>query len=184
MGDPSMSVRFAYFYFMTDDRRRVQSVAPQHAAHWRGLNLLDYSGGPFADRTGGLITFVADELTSAEAAELVETVAALERRALPLVIASLVVFLATGVYLMGVDSRYGGVGSFGSTWAIVFLAKHLVVLVMVGLGVFFDALAIRAVRVPEGIDQATQVGRIARAAEAMTILAAIVLLLTAVAQAA
>lgn len=63
-------------------------------------------------------------------------------------------------------------------------AKHLVVLVMVGLGVFFDALAIRAVRVPEGIDQATQVGRIARAAEAMTILAAIVLLLTAVAQAA
>ena len=63
-----MSVRFAYFYFMTDDPRRVQSVAPEHTAHWLGLNLLDYSGGPFADRTGGLITFIVDEPTRAEAA--------------------------------------------------------------------------------------------------------------------
>jgi len=115
--------------------------------------------------------------------ELVESVAALERRALPLVITSLGVFLATGVYLMGSDSRYGGVGSIGSTWATVLLAKHLVVLVMVGLGLYFDALVVRAGKAPEGIDQAAQVGRITRIAQGMTILAAIVLLLTAVAQA-
>ena len=63
-----MSARFAYFYFMADDPRRVQSLAPQHTAHWQGLNLQDYSGGPFADRTGGLITFIVDAPTTAEAA--------------------------------------------------------------------------------------------------------------------
>lgn len=63
-----MSARFAYFYFMADDPRRVQSLAPQHTAHWQGLNLQDYSGGPFADRTGGLITFIVDEPAKAEAA--------------------------------------------------------------------------------------------------------------------
>jgi len=115
--------------------------------------------------------------------ELVASVAALERRALPLVITSLGVFLATGVYLMGNDTRYGGVGSIGSTWATVLLAKHLVVLAMVGLGLFFDALVVRAAQAPEGIDQTAQVERITRTAQGMTILAAIVLLLSAVAQA-
>jgi uncharacterized membrane protein len=119
----------------------------------------------------------------ASSSELVESVAAIEHRALPFVITSLGVFLATGVYLMGNDSRYGGVGSIDSTWATVLLAKHLVVLVMVGLGLFFDALVVRAAKAPEGIDRAAQLGRITRAAVGMTILAAIVLLLTAVAQA-
>jgi uncharacterized membrane protein len=114
--------------------------------------------------------------------EFIDTVAPLERRALPLVIASLVVFLATGLYLMTNDQRYGGAGSIDSIWAKVLLAKHLVVLAMVGIGLFFDALVGRAARAPERIDQ-TQVGRITRSAQAMTILAAIVLPLTAVAQA-
>jgi len=115
--------------------------------------------------------------------EFVETVAALERRALPLVIVSLGAFLVTGVYLMGDDSRYGGVGAIDSTWAGVLLVKHLVVLVMVGLGLAFDALVVRAATVPEGVELAGQVRGITRAAQGMTILGAIVLLLTAVAQA-
>ena len=40
--------------------------------------------------------------------ELGETIGAVERRALPVIIASLTIFLATGVYLMGADARYGG----------------------------------------------------------------------------
>jgi uncharacterized protein YciI len=63
-----MSARFVYLYFMADDPARVRSVAPSHAEHWHGLNLNEYRGGPFADRTGGLITFVIDELAHAEAA--------------------------------------------------------------------------------------------------------------------
>lgn len=63
-----MSMRFAYFYFMADDPGRVRALAPRHTTHWHGLNLKDYSGGPFADWTGGLITFVVDDAAEADAA--------------------------------------------------------------------------------------------------------------------
>jgi hypothetical protein len=53
-------MRFAYFYFMADDADRVREVAPDHAAHWQDLQLDGYEGGPFADRSGGLIVFAAD----------------------------------------------------------------------------------------------------------------------------
>jgi uncharacterized protein YciI len=63
-----MSQRFAYFYFMVDDPVRVRAVAPRHTAHWHGLNLPEYRGGPFGDRSGGLITFEVDDPAQAESA--------------------------------------------------------------------------------------------------------------------
>jgi uncharacterized protein YciI len=63
-----MSTRFVYVYFMTGDPTRIRNAAPSHAAHWQGLRLREYRGGPFADRTGWLITFVVDEPAQAEAA--------------------------------------------------------------------------------------------------------------------
>jgi uncharacterized protein len=45
---------------------RVRTVAPRHAAYWRGLGLDHYLGGPFADRSGGLITFETGSLSEAE----------------------------------------------------------------------------------------------------------------------
>jgi uncharacterized protein YciI len=63
--------RFAYFYFMSGDPDRVHATVPRHVAHWKGLGLTDYLGGPFEDRTGGLITFRANDL--AEAQRAVET---------------------------------------------------------------------------------------------------------------
>jgi uncharacterized protein YciI len=63
-----MSERFAYFYFMRREPERIRSVAPRHTAHWRGLALDDYEGGPFDDRSGGLITFRADDLEQARSA--------------------------------------------------------------------------------------------------------------------
>jgi uncharacterized protein YciI len=59
-------MRIAYFYWMKDDPDRVRTVAPEHAAYWRDLGLPGYLGGPLADRSGGLITFEADSLESAE----------------------------------------------------------------------------------------------------------------------
>jgi hypothetical protein len=41
-------------------------MAPEHAAYWRNQELRDYSGGPFEDRSGGLITFSADSLDDAQ----------------------------------------------------------------------------------------------------------------------
>jgi uncharacterized protein YciI len=59
-------MRFSYFYFMKEDPERVRAVAPQHVAHWRGLGLREYVGGPFADKSGGLITFEAPSVEAAE----------------------------------------------------------------------------------------------------------------------
>lgn len=45
---------------MGTDDEGVRAAVPEHIAHWRGLELEDYTGGPFEDRTGGLITFRSD----------------------------------------------------------------------------------------------------------------------------
>ena len=59
-------MRFSYFYFMTEDHGRAAAVAPEHVAYWHGLTLHDYLGGPFGDRSGGLITFEAESPAEAE----------------------------------------------------------------------------------------------------------------------
>jgi uncharacterized protein len=59
-------MRFSYFYLMKPDPDRVRAVAPEHVGYWRSLELRQYLGGPFADRSGGLITF---EIGSADEAE-------------------------------------------------------------------------------------------------------------------
>ena len=59
-------MRVLYFYLMKHAPDRVQVVAPAHASYWRGLALSGALGGPFADRSGGLITF---EIGSYEDAE-------------------------------------------------------------------------------------------------------------------
>ena len=53
--------QFAYLYFMTEDPSRVRHLAPLHSTYWRRLRLRHYAGGPFGDRTGGLITFTAED---------------------------------------------------------------------------------------------------------------------------
>ena len=59
-------MRFAYVYFMKPEPDRVRAIAPDHAAYWQQLALRDYRGGPFADRSGGLITFNAESPERAE----------------------------------------------------------------------------------------------------------------------
>jgi hypothetical protein len=51
---------------MIDEPDTARCVAPQHAAYRQGLNLPAYLGGPFADRSGGLITFEGESTESAE----------------------------------------------------------------------------------------------------------------------
>ncbi len=45
----------------------MRAAAPKHAAYWRELEQDGYLGGPFADRSGGLITFQTDSAAKAEA---------------------------------------------------------------------------------------------------------------------
>jgi hypothetical protein len=57
---------WAYLYFMTNEAARVREVAPQHAQYWHQTGLAK-RGGPFSDRSGGLIIFeAADEGGSRE----------------------------------------------------------------------------------------------------------------------
>jgi uncharacterized membrane protein len=130
-----------------------------------------------------LSLFVLPVLTRAlPTAELGTAIAAIERRALPFLLGCLVVFLATGVYLMGSDARYAGVGSIDSAWATILLVKHVIIVGMLGLGMYVDALAVRAGSAGDGSQAATGVRRFALGTVAMTLVGAVVLLLTAIAQ--
>ena len=60
-----MAKRYAYFYFMKREPAKVQATVPAHVTHWNKRNLEGYQGGPFADRSGGLIIFGADNIEEA-----------------------------------------------------------------------------------------------------------------------
>ena len=57
--------RFIYFYFNRNEPEKIRRVVPTHVHYWKTANLKDYMGGPFSDRTGGLISFVASSLDEA-----------------------------------------------------------------------------------------------------------------------
>lgn len=59
--------RFLYFYFNQNEPEKIRQVVPAHVQYWKSANLNGYMGGPFADRTGGLISFVASSLEEATA---------------------------------------------------------------------------------------------------------------------
>ncbi len=57
--------RFVYFYFNRTEPEKIRQAVPAHVQYWKTANLQGYMGGPFADRTGGLISFVASNLEDA-----------------------------------------------------------------------------------------------------------------------
>ncbi|HEY3334389.1 MAG TPA: CopD family protein [Candidatus Limnocylindrales bacterium] len=114
-----------------------------------------------------------------EAATLLE----IERRALPFVLLTVVLFTLTGSYLLVTDDRYQGLGDFGTTWAQLMLAKHVLVVLLVVLGVFVDRLVRAASGAASADDRATALHRLRLATEAATAVGALIALLTAASQA-
>ena len=57
--------RFVYFYFNRNEPEKIRQVVPAHVAYWKSANVKGYMGGPFSDRTGGLISFIAPSLQQA-----------------------------------------------------------------------------------------------------------------------
>jgi uncharacterized protein YciI len=51
---------------MRDQSDVIRDVAPRHARYWQDLDLPSYLGGPFADRSGGSISFAAENFLDAE----------------------------------------------------------------------------------------------------------------------
>jgi uncharacterized membrane protein len=64
----------------------------------------------------------------------------MSRRSRPWLYTSILVFAVTGVHLMLVDPNYLGIGNFSNPWAMLMLIKHLVIVVMIGLGFWFNAV--------------------------------------------
>ena len=95
---------------------------------------------------------------------------------------SLALFFLTGIYLMFVDPNYMGVGQFGNTWAMMMLIKHVLILVMIGAGFWFNAIwrVGPMLSSRSGAEQAY--GRFKLYVNVMAISGVLVLLLTAVAQ--
>ena len=63
--DQDSNRRFIYFYFNRNEPERIGQVVPAHVQYWKTLDLKEYEGGPFADRSGGLISFTASSLEKA-----------------------------------------------------------------------------------------------------------------------
>ena len=64
----------------------------------------------------------------------------ISKRSRPWLYISLLIFMVTGIYLMLVDPNYLGVGNFGNVWGVMMLVKHLLVVGMIGLGFWFNAI--------------------------------------------
>ncbi len=60
-----MGKRFVFFYFMRREPEKIKAAVPLHIEYWHGLKLNKYLGGPFADRSGGMITFEAESMEEA-----------------------------------------------------------------------------------------------------------------------
>jgi uncharacterized membrane protein len=115
---------------------------------------------------------------------LASTLVAVERRALPIVGLSVVLFTVTGSYLLVVDPLYAGLGNFAaSTWTMLMLVKHLVVIGLVLLAVAVDRLIARAGRMPNAEAADGNLRRLRVCAEGATGLGALIVLLTVAAQA-
>ncbi len=58
--------QFAFFYLMKNDPERIREIVPGHIRYWKDNKPVNYSGGPFVDRSGGLIVFDAEGMGAAE----------------------------------------------------------------------------------------------------------------------
>lgn len=106
---------------------------------------------------------------------------AVSKRSRPWMYASLIVFTVTGIYLMVVDPNYLGIGNFDNFWAIMMLVKHLLILVMIALGFWYNAfLRVGPMMSSNNPEQA--ITRFRNYVNAMAVCGALVLLFTELAQ--
>ena len=96
---------------------------------------------------------------------------------------SLLVFVVTGTYLMLTDPGYLGFMNFGNLWGILMLVKHLLVLGMIGMGFWFNAVLRVGPMLSSKTGASPAFDRFRLYANLMAILGVLVLLLTALAQA-
>ena len=95
---------------------------------------------------------------------------------------ALLIFMITGTYLSVVDRNFLGLGKFSNFWGIMMLVKHVLIVAMIAIGFWFNAI-LRVgpmMRSNHGAEKA--IARFRRYVNAMAVCGVLVLLLTALAQ--
>jgi uncharacterized membrane protein len=95
---------------------------------------------------------------------------------------SILVFIVTGVHLMLVDPNYLGIGNFSNPWALLMLIKHIVIVVMIGLGFWFNFLQRVGPAMRSTSGAAQGVAKFRQYSNIMAVCGMIVLALTALSQ--
>jgi uncharacterized membrane protein len=106
----------------------------------------------------------------------------ISKRSRPWLYASLVVFVITGTYLMLIDTGYLGFMNFGNFWGIVMLVKHILVFVMLGLGLWYNAILRVGPMMASNNSSELGLRRFRMYSSLMAITGVLILLLTALAQ--
>lgn len=105
----------------------------------------------------------------------------ISKQSRPWMYASLIVFMITGVYLTLVDPNYMGLGNFSNAWAIAMLVKHILVIAMIGIGFWYNAI-LRVGPLMSSNNPGPAIARFRTYVNAMAICGVLILLLTAFAQ--
>jgi uncharacterized membrane protein len=95
---------------------------------------------------------------------------------------SLLIFIITGIYLMLADPNYLGFANFGNVWGIVMVLKHLLILGMIAMGFWFNAILRVGPLMSSNTGSSQAIIRFRLFANLMAISGVLVLLLTALAQ--
>ena len=95
---------------------------------------------------------------------------------------SILVFAITGVHLMLANPNYMGIGNFSNPWAILMLVKHILIVVMIGLGFWFNAIQRVGPAMRSNSGAALGVVKFRQYSNVMAICGVLVLALTALAQ--
>jgi uncharacterized membrane protein len=106
---------------------------------------------------------------------------AISKRSRPWMYTALIVFMVTGIYLTFVDANYLGIGNFGNFWAVMMLVKHLIIVGMIGMGFWFNAI-LHIGPMMSSNDPEQAINRFRTYVNVMAICGILVLLLTALAQ--
>lgn len=60
-----MLKQYAFFYLMKNDPEKIRDIISAHIKYWKDSKPINYSGGPFSDRSGGLRLFEAENMEAA-----------------------------------------------------------------------------------------------------------------------
>lgn len=95
---------------------------------------------------------------------------------------SLLIFIITGILLMLYDPNYLGIGNFSNLWSILMLIKHLLIIGMIAIGFWFNAILRIGPLLISNSGAGQAIARYRQYSTIMAVSGVLVLLLTALSQ--